>query len=344
MKEIKTKGEVSIFIPNYNSERFIEATLRSILNQTHEDFQLYILDDQSTDRSVDLIRSFNDPRIHITINERRYGLTANFNNCLRRCETAYCCVMHCDDTYHPRYLEVMLAHLTDHPTAQLAHCDFNTMDEFGSVFDHFHYNLKRKFLKCNGEKILLREPYHELALLLRGDYIICPSIMYRTEVFQKVGYYNESYHQVEDWDFLLRVLLHHEPILYVHEKLFNYRLHASATSANKKKLLKYKEHLAMLEEKAREIQKRNLQIPYTLKDVHRNTLRILLWDLKENLKAGEIQEAMQKFTLAKERILCFQGTFLYFCIKVLIRLGRVSGHLLDLAAKTYLRFERKLAS
>ena len=70
---------VSVIMPSYNKEKYIAKSIKSILNQTYRDFELLIIDDVSTDSSVEIIRSFDDPRIRFYQNEQNVGMAANRN-------------------------------------------------------------------------------------------------------------------------------------------------------------------------------------------------------------------------------------------------------------------------
>lgn len=70
----------SILIPTYNGESVVSSTLKSILSQSFQNFEIIIQDDSSTDRTVEIIRSFNEPRIEIFINKKNLGYSGNIND------------------------------------------------------------------------------------------------------------------------------------------------------------------------------------------------------------------------------------------------------------------------
>ena len=71
--------KVSVIMPSYNKEAFIGKSIKSILNQSFADFELIIIDDCSTDSSVDIIKGFQDERIRFYQNETNIGIAANRN-------------------------------------------------------------------------------------------------------------------------------------------------------------------------------------------------------------------------------------------------------------------------
>ena len=77
-------------MPTYNGAAFIEETLRSIVNQSYQDFELLIVDDGSTDNTLEIVQSFSDPRIQLHRNPERLGIPGNWNRCLSLREASTC--------------------------------------------------------------------------------------------------------------------------------------------------------------------------------------------------------------------------------------------------------------
>jgi glycosyltransferase involved in cell wall biosynthesis len=99
---------VSIAMPFYNAERTIGASIRSILLQSHSNWELLLCDDGSTDASRELARAFNDPRIVVWGDHRRLQLGARLNECIERARGDYVARMDADDIAYPRRLEKQL--------------------------------------------------------------------------------------------------------------------------------------------------------------------------------------------------------------------------------------------
>lgn len=329
--------KIIIAMPNYNGARYLADSIQSVLVQTYRDFSLIVVDNCSTDDSLNIIESFRDERIILHRNEKHQNITQNFNTCARLGESAdYCCIMHADDLYEETYLETMLATMEENPDVLMAHCDFKVIDEKSLIQENYKFNLKRRFLKSPDGACLKRSSEEELNLLIRGDYIICPSVMYRGEAFKLVGYFNEAYRLVEDWDFFLRVLLAGQKIIYVPQKLFNYRVHPeNMTAYNQKHLIKYSEHLQMLGKVIEEARKRNIKIEYDVNSIEANTLKILMWDLKEDLLSGYKEEAKKKYDFALINISSFRSYSKSLVVFQLIKMGRIGGLILDIIAKSY---------
>ena len=110
---------VSIAMPFYNAERTIGASIRSILPQSHSNWELLLCDDGSKDASRELARAFDDPRIVVWGDHQRLQLGARLNECIDRARGEYIARMDADDIAYPRRLEKQLSFLEDHPDVDL---------------------------------------------------------------------------------------------------------------------------------------------------------------------------------------------------------------------------------
>ena len=105
------KDLVSIVIPNYNSERYIRQTIDSVRNQTYPNWELIIVDDKSTDRSVEIINEYtkDDPRISLIQLESNSGLPAVPRNVgIKAAKGKYVGFLDADDLWHPQKLELQI--------------------------------------------------------------------------------------------------------------------------------------------------------------------------------------------------------------------------------------------
>ncbi|ABB24098.1 glycosyltransferase family 2 protein [Pelodictyon luteolum] len=104
---------VTVTVPMYNNARFIGETIRSILSQTYEDFELLIYDDNSTDESFEIAASYADPRIRLQQNERNLGPEANWNRAVSEVSGRYVKLVCGDDILYPSCLEKQVAAFRD---------------------------------------------------------------------------------------------------------------------------------------------------------------------------------------------------------------------------------------
>jgi glycosyltransferase involved in cell wall biosynthesis len=96
---------VFIYIPCYNAERFIEATLQSVLTQSYRNLEILVCDDQSTDRTVEKVKQCTDPRLKLIRNPTNLGLVGNYNNILNYASGKYTKMLCADDILEPDCIE-----------------------------------------------------------------------------------------------------------------------------------------------------------------------------------------------------------------------------------------------
>jgi glycosyl transferase family 2 len=107
---------VSVLMSVFDGERFLQEAIESILVQTYTDFEFMIIDDGSTDASIDIVTSYKDARIRLLRNERNLGLTASLNKGLALAKGQYLARMDADDISLPTRLAKQIAFMKAHPT------------------------------------------------------------------------------------------------------------------------------------------------------------------------------------------------------------------------------------
>ncbi|MFA6587804.1 MAG: glycosyltransferase [Patescibacteria group bacterium] len=206
------KPLVTVVMPIYNGEVHLETAIKSILNQTYPDFELLILDDASTDSSLKIIKSFNDPRIRLIQNEANAGLNKTLNIGLAAAHSVYIARMDQDDISHPERLKKQIAYLEQNP--EIGVC--------GTAVE---------FLAKTGKKTNLIFPTGNNLIKWAFCFynpIAHPTVMMRKKIVEQVNGYStlEHTHYTEDYDLWYRLL----PITKFHnleEPLLTLRKHES---------------------------------------------------------------------------------------------------------------------
>lgn len=108
---VEMYGKVSIIMPNYNCERFINETINSVFAQTYTDWELLIVDDCSTDKSVEIIKGYceKDERVKLFVNAKNRGAAAARNKALREAKGKWIAFLDSDDLWIPQKLEKQIA-------------------------------------------------------------------------------------------------------------------------------------------------------------------------------------------------------------------------------------------
>ena len=99
---------ISIIMPSYNSEKYIKNAIDSVVQQTYRNWELIVVDDCSTDGTVNVISNFEDKRIHLLKNEKNSGAAISRNRALREATGKWIAFLDSDDVWHPEKLERQL--------------------------------------------------------------------------------------------------------------------------------------------------------------------------------------------------------------------------------------------
>lgn len=129
---------ISIGIPFFNSEKTLEKAIRSVFAQTFQDWELLLVDDGSTDRSLEIARSVKDPRVRIISDGRNRHLAARLNQIATEAKYDLVARMDSDDIMFPRRLETQIR-LFDDPEIQVASCYYLAIDNDDNVLDVWPY-------------------------------------------------------------------------------------------------------------------------------------------------------------------------------------------------------------
>jgi glycosyltransferase involved in cell wall biosynthesis len=179
---------VTVAMPFFNSAATLELAVRSILNQSYEDFELLLCDDGSTDQGLEIAHSFHDPRVVCWQDGRRRRLAARLNECIDRARGRYFARMDADDIAYPDRLAQQLTFLEQHSEVDLCGCG-------AIVFRNDGQPLWR-FSPEQTHRNITRTPF-------KGFPLWHPSWMGRIEWFRRWRY-DESALLAQDHELLLR--------------------------------------------------------------------------------------------------------------------------------------------
>ncbi len=111
MSSVQTISLVSIIMPVHNNEKFVGEAIKSVLNQDYKNFELLIVDDGSTDKSLFVIQSFSDSRIRLFINQGSFGAAAARNVALRNAHGKYIAFLDADDVWKKEKLRTQIDYM-----------------------------------------------------------------------------------------------------------------------------------------------------------------------------------------------------------------------------------------
>lgn len=227
---------VSVCIPTYNNEEYIGRTIESILKQTHQKWELIIVDDCSKDRTVEIIEQYEDSRIHLFRNEKNLGMAGNWNRCVELASGEYIKFICADDILMAECLETELKIFLEHPSLSMVVSDSRLINDQGvpsGVFPRY----PRGGIQ-DGKKVAKRS-------LIFINYFGMPcAVMFRKELFAQIGGFSKEFHYIVDFDLWLAMSLYGD--VYVNKQFLNcFRLREDSNSGavfSKKQREYYAEH------------------------------------------------------------------------------------------------------
>jgi len=198
---------VSIITPSFNQVRYLESTIRSVLDQDYPNFEYILVDGGSTDGSLEIIERYSD-RLAWWVSEKDRGQTDAINKGFAHAKGEILAWLNSDDTYQPHAIAEAIELLRDRPEVGLVYGDANFIDENGRVIGRFP---------------AAQTDYRRL----RQGYVHIPqqASFWRANLWRKVGPLDPSFYFAMDYDLWVR-LAALAPVLYTPGVWSNFRLHS----------------------------------------------------------------------------------------------------------------------
>jgi glycosyltransferase involved in cell wall biosynthesis len=215
--------QVSVCIPTYNGAAFLAEAIESILSQSFKDFELLIVDDGSTDTTLDIARSFTDPRIVIHENETRLGIPGNWNRCLSLARGEYICIFHQDDVMMPKNLVKKVKILDASPEISFVHSAVELL------VDNDAPQLLENWVESAVDDFLLEGQRYFRKLLLQGNLICAPTVVARRQDLLEVGKFDNDLGYAPDYEMWLKLCVKGR-VAFVSQPLLQYRWHGGNAS------------------------------------------------------------------------------------------------------------------
>ncbi|MDR1951111.1 MAG: glycosyltransferase, partial [Bacteroidales bacterium] len=229
----------SIVITTYNAEKFVIDALNSLKNQTFQDFECIITDDCSTDKTLEICKSWlaeNSEflsRTKIIEHAENTGVSANVNRGLKAASSEWIQVLSADDAFPKNSLEYARKFILENPKA--------------SIFQGIAAIYKSDFLDRNFEKFISQnqktseffahsaERQHQL--LLQYCRVVAPAVFYKKSIVEQVGFCDETIPMIDDLPLWLKLTKEGYKFYFCNEILVNYRLHEYSITAKNKGFL-----------------------------------------------------------------------------------------------------------
>ena len=214
--------KITVIIPNYNYAQYIRHAIESVLRQSYQNIELIVVNNGSTDNSLDVLQIFE--KDIILIDQPDLGQSGARNSGLRRATGDYIAFLDADDVWEPTKLEKQISLLRD--STQLVYCGIAPFKDLNSellsiVLPSYSGDCTRFFIEHPG-----------VSIVLSGE----STALFSRELLDRIGTFDATLNSTAGWDFFRRCsrITNFD---FVNEPLVNYRLHASNMSNSKKNVI-----------------------------------------------------------------------------------------------------------
>lgn len=218
---MKSRPLVSILIPSYNHEKYVDDCMKSILAQSYDNLEVIIIDDCSQDKTYEKLLAWKErlqkktQNVSIVRNEQNIGVTKTLNKMLRKCQGKYIKTIASDDFFLPNGICDMVDFFENHPECGLIFANgiIGNRDTHYPVENEKEYALyyqMRPELTGN----LIEKMYE-------NNFIFAPGQMFSREVYVQIGGFDEEI-AIEDWDYYMRIVMV-SPVAYLDRPVVMYR-------------------------------------------------------------------------------------------------------------------------
>ena len=216
-------SRLSVCLPTYNGEVYLREAIQSVLQQTYSAFEVVVVDDASTDRTMQILREFTDPRVRIYQNPRRKGIPGNWNVAAGLARGEYVCIFHQDDVMLADNLARKMAFFESDPHLSLVHSLATPIIESDAPSCPGDW-----IEKADTDFVEEGEEYFR-KLLLQGNCICAPTVLVRRSQLRTVGGFNEALGYTCDYEMWMKLCLEGR-VGFIHDALVGYRWHADNAS------------------------------------------------------------------------------------------------------------------
>lgn len=188
-----TNPKISVIMPFYNCEKYLDYSINSILNQTYKDFEFIIINDASNDNSDNIVKKYlYDKRIIYIKNEHNVWIVKNLNKWLELAKWEYIARMDADDISLEDRFEKQISFLDKNIEVWIVGWTMEIMDENWNVYSKRQYNLTDEEIR---KKLFRYSPFCHA------------TTMYRKKIIDQIGGYNIYLHDAEDYEIYFRIWL-----------------------------------------------------------------------------------------------------------------------------------------
>ena len=212
--DLTQKPQVSICIPVFNGENFIKDCLNSIILQSYKNFEIIVLDNNSSDNTLQIVKSYNDPRIKIFLNEKNIGALNNFSKCIELASAEYFVMIPHDDIMKQNFIKEMSNILNKNKEVGIVYAGVDYIDE--------NKNIIRKAVNYDCDMNLKK---HETINDIVTNFMPIQLPMVRSKILKKIGKFDEKFSLFSDVNLWLKIMYLDWNVYFISKTLSCLRTH-----------------------------------------------------------------------------------------------------------------------
>lgn len=218
--------KVSVIIPTYNRAKFISETLESVFSQTFTDYEVIVVDDGSTDNTIQILANYGD-RLRVISLEENTGPSVSRNIALRAAQGEFIALLDSDDLWYPNMLATTVDYLEHNPNTDLVCGAWDIIDETGRVItptnkpSNFQARLQTDFLR----------------VIALGNIFLVHALLIRRKCFECCGCFDPQLKATVDWDLWIRMAMHDHKVDMIDVPVAHYRRHSGCITRDPQRML-----------------------------------------------------------------------------------------------------------
>jgi glycosyltransferase involved in cell wall biosynthesis len=239
-------GLVSVIVASYNHREYLKERMDSLINQTYQNLEILVVDDCSTDGSLEVLRKFRShPKVRLIIRKMNGGWVNASNQGVDMSKGEFIIFANCDDTCEPQMLEKLVQSINKNPTVGISYCRSKMIDHSGKLLgDDFLIREKTFRDFCNTDVFIPRDKFKKFLL----NSCVIPNLsaaLFRKNCYILSGRLTSLYTVCADWDLFFRVTQYND-IAYVSGALNSFRQHKTTIRNTSKEQIYFNEVLSLL--------------------------------------------------------------------------------------------------
>ena len=246
MSDVVNSGLVSVVVASYNHAEYLEQRMDSLINQTYQNIEILVIDDCSTDGSVEVLRKYEThPKVKLVLREKNGGWVAVSNQGVAISSGEFIIFANCDDSCEPKMIEQLVKGMYENPTVGISFCRSSMVDEDGKLIgDDFLVREKAFKIRCNNDVLLNQK---EMGRFLLHSCVIpnLSAALFRRECYKSAGGLTSAYRVCSDWALFFKVVENYD-VAYVSQPLNEFRQHKTTIRSSTKERILYEEIIGLL--------------------------------------------------------------------------------------------------